>query len=166
MERWYVVQTKVRQEQIALENLSRQGYRCFCPRIREWRKRCGKRYLSKEAFFPGYLFVRLDLGNTDAAPIRSTHGVSGLVRFGYHLQPVPEAVVETLQQHADVEGVISVEPVGFKPGQQVRIEEGPFEGLTAIFQAKKGEERAILLLGLLGSQRRVEVSSSSLCEAS
>jgi transcriptional antiterminator RfaH len=166
MERWYVVQTNVRQEQIALENLSRQGYQCFYPRIKQWHKRRGKRYLSEEAFFPGYLFISLDLDQTNTTPIRSTRGVTSLIRFGYQIQPVPEAVIEILQQRTDSMDVVSVLPVDFKPGQQVRIEEGPLEGFTAIFQTKKGEDRAILLLGLLGSQRRVEVPSRSLCEIS
>jgi len=162
MERWYVVQTKVRQELNALENLSRQGYHCFYPRIKQWHKRRGKRYLSEEAFFPGYLFISLDLGKTNTAPIRSTRGVTGLVRFGYQIQPVPEAVIEMLQQRTDSMDVVSVLPVDFKPGQQVRVEEGPLEGLTAIFQTKKGEDRAILLLGLLGAQRRVEAPIASI----
>ena len=35
-----------------------------------------------EPVFPRYLFVRLDFGVTNLAPIRSTLGVSDLVRFG------------------------------------------------------------------------------------
>ncbi|MFP4155860.1 MAG: transcription termination/antitermination NusG family protein, partial [Halothiobacillaceae bacterium] len=30
---WYVVQTKPRQERIAEENLSRQNYAVYCPRL-------------------------------------------------------------------------------------------------------------------------------------
>ena len=33
MARWYVTQTKARQEGVAQENLERQGYTTYCPRI-------------------------------------------------------------------------------------------------------------------------------------
>ncbi|MCP4700028.1 MAG: transcription/translation regulatory transformer protein RfaH [Gammaproteobacteria bacterium] len=157
MEQWYAIQTRVRQEQIAVENLSRQGYCCYFPRIKQWRKRRGKRYLVIEAFFPGYLFVSLDPYHANTAPIRSTRGVRGLVRFGQQLHPVPDEVIVSLKQRTDAEDVIELEPVDFKSGQEVRIEKGPLAGLTAIFQEKNGEERAILLLNLLGSERQVDI---------
>ena len=42
-------------------------------------------------------------------------------------------------------------------GQRVRVTEGPFGGLEAIFKARSGAERVILLVRLLGEICRVEV---------
>lgn len=162
MEQWYVVHTKPRQEKVAEENLTHQGYRCFLPLGRQWRKRRGRRYLSTEPFFPRYLFVRLNLGETNIGPIRSTLGVTGLVRFGKHILPVPETFMESLKSQTDTEGVIGQDPPDFKAGQMVLIEEGVLTGYRAIFQAKSGEERALLLLSLLGSQSQVEVPLAAL----
>ena len=34
MSNWYLIHTKIRQERVALENLERQGFKCFLPLIR------------------------------------------------------------------------------------------------------------------------------------
>lgn len=157
MEKWYVVQTKSKKELLAEQNLIRQGYSCFLPFFKQWRKRRGKRYLATEPFFPCYLFVQLDLGEINIAPIRSTLGVTGLVRFGESIQPIPRTFLKSLKNQANIEGVINQEPPDFQVGQKVLIQEGALAGYRAIFQAKSGAERAHLLLNMLGRQSWVEV---------
>ncbi|MES9905389.1 MAG: transcription/translation regulatory transformer protein RfaH [Sedimenticola sp.] len=161
MDRWYAVQTKPSQEQVAYENLGHQGYRCFFPKCSKWRTRRRRRYLSVEALFPGYLFVSLDLGHTNIGPIRSTRGVSKLVRFGSRINAVPQPVMRALIEQVDDKGVLPQVLDDFTPGQQVCIEDGPFAGCTAMFQAKSSEERVILLLSLLGGERRVTLPAAS-----
>jgi len=156
MKYWYVVQTKPRQESIAEENLQRQSFQCFLPRIKQWRSIRGKRKQVEEAFFPGYLFVYLDCRLTDITPIRSTRGVAKMVQFGKILS-VPHMIVESLRHQADENNIVDIADEKFRPGQEVCIEEGPLSGLRAIFQAKSGKDRAYVLLNLLGSQQSVEV---------
>ncbi len=82
MEKWYVIQAKPRLEGIATENLERQGFSCFYPRIRRHKRRHGKIIQLLEAYFPGYLFVGLEMALDDISPIRSAIGVSRLVKIG------------------------------------------------------------------------------------
>lgn len=161
MENWYVVQTKPHQESLAKENLERQGYRCFLPRIKQWQKKRGKRCLVEKTFFPNYLFVCLDLYHTNMAPIRSSRGVNRLVRFGNELVPVPDSIIETIKQRSEAD-LIGSKTQEFKLGQEVQIEDGALAGLTAIFQEKRGENRVILLLNMLGKQQKVEVPVNAL----
>ena len=79
---WYLVHTKPRQEQCALQNLQQQGYQCYLPMLATEKLRQGRLVVSEEALFPRYLFIRLGLGQSDKswAPIRSTRGVNQLVR--------------------------------------------------------------------------------------
>ena len=51
---------------------------------------------------------------------------------------------------------------GIKPGQAVQLNEGPFEGINAIFQAYDGEARAIVLINFMQKQQRVKVPVSAL----
>jgi transcriptional antiterminator RfaH len=162
MEQWYVVHTKSKQEKIAKENLERQGYHCFLPFGKRVRRRRGNRYLMIEPFFPRYLFVSLDLGETNISPIRSTVGVQGLVRFGGCVLPVPGAIMEVIKNQAGPEGIIEQETDNFKAGQNVRIEEGVMAGYQAIFHSQSPQERAILLLNVLGRQSKVEVPLASI----
>ena len=56
---WFLLQTKVKQEQRAAENLERQGVVSFCPMIRIDKISRGRRAEVLDVLFPGYLFVQL-----------------------------------------------------------------------------------------------------------
>lgn len=162
MEAWYTIHAKARQEHLAFEHLVRQGYSAYLPLIRLHRRRRGAWQQVTEPLFPGYLFVRLDPERNNTAPIRSTRGVVGLVRFGGTLRPVPEGLVEhLLATQAEPDGAISQEHL-FQAGDRVEIVSGPLAGLQAIFLAPTGQERAQLLLNLLGRETRVVLSKDHL----
>lgn len=162
MEAWYAIHAKARQEHLALEHLGRQHFSAYLPLIRLHRRRRGAWVQVTEPLFPGYLFVRLDPERDNTAPIRSTRGVVGLVRFGGALRPVPEGLVEhLLATQADPDGAISQERL-FQAGDRVEIVSGPLAGLQAIFLAPTGQERAQLLLNLLGRETRVVLSKDHL----
>jgi transcriptional antiterminator RfaH len=165
MEAWYAVHTKARQERLAAEHLTRQHYQTHLPLICLPRRRRGRWHEVVEPLFPGYLFVRLDPGRHNMAPIGSTRGVIALVRFGGSLRPVPEELVEHLQA-AQREGAAAIrEDHLFQPGDPVEIVSGPMAGLRAIFLASSGRERADLLLDLLGRSNRIAVSQHQLIPA-
>lgn len=153
MEKWYLLRTKPRQEAIAEENLRRQGFNSVLPRYRNHRRKGGKWTEAEEALFPGYLFIHVDIAGRNCAPIRSTRGVLGFVRFGLDPVPVPAAVIETLRLTA--QDYTAQLPSVFTPGDAVSIVAGSFSGLKAIFQAQNGEDRVVLLLDLLGRTTRV-----------
>jgi transcriptional antiterminator RfaH len=162
MEAWYAVHAKARQERLAVEHLTRQHYQVYLPLIRSPKRRRGKWRDVVEPLFPGYLFIRLDLQLHNTAPIRSTCGVTGLVRFGGEPLPVPTELIERLLgAETDSQGTIRAEHL-FQPGDRVEIAAGPLAGLTAIFLAPSGQERAHLLLELLGRANRVVVSQHHL----
>jgi transcriptional antiterminator RfaH len=154
---WYVVKTKARQESQALEQLRRQQFCCFFPRLRVRRKRNGRYRHVVEALFKSYLFVQLDTSIQDCSPIRSTRGVQDLVRFGNQLIPVPPSIIRALQKRVDEDQVLAASTSQFKPGQKVSLELGSFAGLEAIFCEPKGEDRAILFINLLGRMQHIEV---------
>lgn len=160
--RWYLVYAKPRQEQAAQENLVRQGYRTYLPLLRVPRRRLGRRVIRVEAMFPRYLFIHLDTVTDNWAPIRSTVGVSKLVRFGGEPAPVPDKLIEALRARENKQGVQDVPLHSYQRGQKVRIEEGPFMGYEGIFLAKTGEERVLVLLDVVGKQAKARVDIESL----
>jgi transcriptional antiterminator RfaH len=166
MEAWYAVHTKGRQERFAAEHLTRQQYENFLPLICSPKRRRGRWCEVIEPLFPGYLFVRMDLLRQNAAPIRSTRGVIGMVRFGATMPPVPAALIDPLlAAKTDRDGVIRQTQM-FEPGERVRIVSGALAGLEAIFVSLSGQERAQLLLELLGRTNRVVVSPHQLARTS
>jgi transcriptional antiterminator RfaH len=158
MDQWYVAYTKPRQESRAKEHLQRQGFECLLPLIKQKRRRNKQRIERIEPLFPRYLFLHLDFTRDSIAPIRSTQGVIGLVRFGDRIATVPESFMEALLGTIDPQsGLIGIPEKVFSQGEAIVIETGPLAGTHGIFQAPRGEDRVAILLEILGSSREVIV---------
>ena len=159
---WYVVATKPRQEATAQENLTRQGYSTLLPTLHFKKRRRGKWQQVTEPTFPGYLFVELQPGCDDVAPIRSTRGCRGLVRFGQQPAAVPEQVMHVLMLSANTQLLPDDELKDpFSQGDVVTIEEGPFQGLSAIYCMKKGADRVQVLISMLGRAQLLSIDINS-----
>ncbi|SFC95709.1 transcriptional antiterminator RfaH [Thiohalospira halophila DSM 15071] len=149
-EGWYLVYTKPQAEEQARENLTRQGYRTWLPFVRE-RKRVKGRYKTVvEPLFPRYLFVRLSAGLEDWSPIRSTLGVSTLVRFGTWPARVPDELVEAFRATMDETGICDLDAPPVAPGDRIRITEGVMAGYEGICQARNSGERVTIMLNAAG----------------
>ena len=166
MTNWYAVQTKPRQELVAEQNLQRQGFDTYLPRIRLRKRKRNKLVDAVEPLFPRYLFIHVDPDQDSLAPVRSTLGVASLVRFGQVLQPLPDSIIAYLRQAEDPDTHHHhAEEWPHRSGDAVRVLEGPFKGLTGVFQAATAEDRALLLIELLGRQNTVDVAMVTIAAA-
>lgn len=155
--KWYLVYCKPRQEGVARVNLKRQGFGTYLPMIRQRRRRLGKQLLIVEPMFPRYLFVHLDSHHDNWGPIRSTLGVTALVRFGQFPTPVPDDLITTLKQRDDPEGVQQLLIPEYRRGEPLRIADGVMAGYEGIYLARSAKDRVIVLLDIMGRQARVEL---------
>ena len=162
MKSWYLIQTKPRQENLARENLERQGYRIYLPRILLTRRRKGRRYKEQGPMFPLYLFIYLSVGIDDWGPIRSTVGVSKLVRFGQIPARVPEEIIDALISREDKNGLQILPDKGYQPGDEVTIVDGPFQGYEGVICAKNSKERVIVLMKLIENFIKLELKANQL----
>ena len=158
---WYLIHTKPRQERRALENLERQGYPCYLPMFPVQKIRRAKLTTVDESLFPRYLFIQLDIGpqGLDWGPIRSTMGVSRLVRFGVEAAKVDQRIINFLREHENTFRAAPAEH--FTPGERLAVLDGPFAGLEAVFQITDGEKRVIVLIEMLSRQVKVAVAPGS-----
>ena len=158
---WYLIHTKPRQERRALENLERQGYPCYLPMFPVQKIRRAKLTTVDESLFPRYLFIQLDIGpqGLDWGPIRSTMGVSRLVRFGVEAAKVDQRIINFLREHENTFRAAPAEH--FTPGERLTVLDGPFAGLEAVFQITDGEKRVIVLIEMLSRQVKVAVAPGS-----
>ena len=160
---WYLVYTKPRQEEVALANLTRQGYGAYLPRARQVRHRHGRRLESVGSLFPRYLFIHLDAGTDNWDPIRSTVGVASLVRFGQEPARVPDALIGFLKEQEGTDGLHEwASPGELAVGDRVRVADGAFVGYEGILLARSSRERVLVLLDILGKQVRAQVSATRL----
>jgi transcriptional antiterminator RfaH len=166
MKAWYLLYSKPQRERLALENLERQGYPSYLPLIKNRKRRKGRYVSVIEPMFPRYLFVHLSDTTDNWGPIRSTIGVANLVRFGMQAARVPDSLIEIMNAREE-DGVQTLAPPDFRPGDQVRIVEGVMAGYEALFQARTGNERVVLLLQLAQDRTaRVQVSANDIEPAS
>jgi len=162
---WYLVHTKPRQENCALENLERQGYACYLPTLRVEKLRQGSLTDVEEPLFPRYLFIRLDHENSGQswAPIRSTRGVCRLVSFGAEPARVDDDLIDLLKTR--VANAQSAPQPLFSSGERVWLTGAPFAGVEGLYQMADGQQRAMVLIELLSRSVRVPVALVSLRKA-
>lgn len=162
MKSWYLIHSKPQQERVARDNLVRQGYDVYLPLAPVRRRRKGRTVRIIDPIFPRYLFIYLSDQTDDWGPIRSTIGVSALVKFGQVPAKIPDTLIGGLRVREDSEGIQKMPELGFKPGDKVRIAEGLMEGFEAIFQCQKSNERVILLLKIAENTAKIEIESSQI----
>jgi transcriptional antiterminator RfaH len=160
---WYAVQTRPRQESVAVCNLQRLGYDTYLPKIRVRKRRRQQWCKVVEPLFSRYLFINVTLGEQSTASVRSTRGVVGLVRFGTKLQSVPEHVISYLRQNEENDTSQRADDRWpHKPGDVVQVLQGPFAGLSGVYQMEKDDHRALLFIELLGRRNTVVVAQQAL----
>ena len=154
---WYVIHTKPRQEQRALENLQRQGFEAWLPMIELEKVRRSRLTRVTEPMFSRYLFIRLDTTQTNWSPIRSTLGVSKLVSFGNVPAAVPDALIDMLRESPPLTPQRLM-----NPGDEVQLVDGPLRGLRGIYQQHDGEARAMVLIELLSQPQTIQIELQAL----
>ena len=119
-----------------------------------------------EPLFPRYLFLNAIADQQSLGPVRSTRGVANLVRFGMRLATLPEPVINAIDRRRDSQtGLVQLDPVPVEVGDKVKVFDGPLAGLEGIFKERKGGDRALLLMSMLGTQSTVEVDALLLQKA-
>ncbi len=154
---WYALRSKPRKEDVVWRQVKDQGVEIYYPRIRV--QPVNPRARKIQPYFPGYMFVHVDLEKTGLSAFQWMPHSIGLVSFGGEPATVPENLIYAVEQRvAEIAAAGGEVFDGLKKGDTVRIEYGPFEGYEAIFDTRvPGSERVRVLLQLLSNQRQVSV---------
>lgn len=145
MKNWYLVYTKPKNEDSVSDKLSRCGFEIFNPKIKE--RRCVRRKVREvvSSLFPCYVFVKFEIPKSYRL-IKYTRGIKRVVGTESAPSPVNESIIESVRRRME-DGVLSMTPCTFTPGERVEIKAGQFEGLNAIFEREmQGSERVCVLL--------------------
>ncbi|GJL70266.1 MAG: transcription antitermination protein RfaH [Nitrospirales bacterium] len=158
--RWYLIHSKARQEDVVEMNLQLLGVDTFCPRVRGkgLRSTRNKAKSDGEVLFPGYLFIRVDM-KTGYRKVTYAHGVLRIVKFGAAPAIVEEEIIDSIRRRVHNGGVFPPPLTSFESGQIIRINQGPFYGLEAIFEEElNGTQRVALLMKTVAFQGRMVIS--------
>jgi transcriptional antiterminator RfaH len=160
---WYVAKVKPRQEQQVLVVLSHKQIETYYPRIPAKKRRAMPE--TTEPLFAGYIFARLDAATTEWVETRSTPGVVYFLGADRAPTAVPDSLVAEIRER--VRRQSSAPPVPrYVPGQKVKIIEGPFDGLEAVFDGTlSASGRSRVLVMIVGRLAPVQIGLDSIASA-
>jgi transcription antitermination factor NusG len=148
-ENWYVLRVKPHKDRTVNERLHGWDIQTYMPLVRVKPK--NPRAAKYKPYFPGYLFIYADLEVVGTNTLNWMPGGMGLVSFDGAPATVPENLINELKKRlAQIEAAGGLTMVDLKPGDKVRIVEGPLSGYEAIFDMRlPGKERVQVLLSFL-----------------
>lgn len=154
---WYALRSKPHKDEFVWHQVLARGIECFYPRIKA--NPVNPRARKVKPYFPGYMFVRVDLEDMGISSFRWMPHTLGLVSFGGEPAIVPDNLINALDKRVREINVAGGEVFdGLKSGDKIWIHSGPFSGYEAIFDYKiPGKERVRVLLQFLENPRRVQV---------
>jgi transcriptional antiterminator RfaH len=156
MKRWFVVNTKPKNEDRAAGNLSSGGIEVLAPKLKLRRYKDGKFIYVIEQMFPGYIFAKFHPID-DFHLIKYTRGVKTIVHFGSRIVPVQDEMIEFIRYKLE-DGVAMLEKKPFKKGAKILVKDGPFKGISGIFEKElEGKDRVMVLLDSVKYSATVEI---------
>jgi len=163
---WHLLLCKPNQNHIALRHLKALGFDLFMPchkAQRRWRGRVREEICP---IFAGYVFISTDPRKPRWDKVRTTPGVSQLVRFGTSgPASVPADVVAGLMSRCDTDGLLAPVVDDLSVGDKVRVISGPFYDFVTSVEKIDPDRRLHVLLELLGRPTRVTLCPSMVAKS-
>ena len=152
---WYTVYSKPQKEEFAQLQLRLKGLEVFLPKL--LLPNNGKKRKQIVPLFPNYLFTRINIHSAEYGYTIWSPGVKRIVSFNGIPAPIDSDIVDYLMRQTNTEGLIPARS-NLRVGQEVRIDGGPFDGLTGVIQEPPNAKgRVKVLLRLLNRPTRAEV---------
>ena len=162
---WFVVhcysgqENKVRhaiEQRIETMGMQDKIFDVVVPTEEEIEVREGKRRTIERRVFPGYILVQMVMDEDSWYVVRNTPGVTGFVGMGNDPTPLrPEEVSQIMRR---MEAEAPKIKVTFRPGQKVRIIDGPFNefiGTVGDIDMEKAKVR--VMVSFFGRETPVEL---------
>ena len=153
MRTWCVVLTKYQQEELAQQNLERQGFRTYLPKLPLTLPRIGRPAKNAKCLFPGHIFVELDFERQDVTLIHSTYGATGLLPYGLAPAKLPSSFIDLLQAQAHRPPLPDA-PCAQPPGLEGAAATGLLPKIQKIFAEPDKKQRVILLMDIISLIQR------------
>ena len=163
--RWYAIHTysgyEENVEQNLLQRISTMDmeskiFHVLVPKEKKVKIKNGKRKVTEEKIFPGYVLVEMIVSDDSWYVVRNTPNVTGFIGTGTTPTPIQQEEIDALQKRMGVN-----EPefkVDIEIGSIVQITDGPFkgqEGKTSEIDAERGKIK--VLVSLFGRETPVEL---------
>jgi transcriptional antiterminator NusG len=166
--KWYIVHTysgfeqkakAALEERIRLLHVEHKFGEIVVPveRVQELGKG-GQRKVSSRKFFPGYIFVNMDLDEETWHVVKETPKVTGFVGHATMPPEVPESEVMAIRAQME-EGALRPKPkVLFEVGEAIKVVNGPFQDFNGTVEEVRPEKGKVrVLISIFGRATPVEL---------
>ncbi|WP_292164081.1 transcription termination/antitermination NusG family protein [Mesorhizobium sp.] len=159
--RWYAASVFPGKEDVAERHLRMQGFDPFVPRCEKTTRHARRIETRPAAYFPGYMFIALDVALQRWRSVNGTFGVRSLIMQGERPLPVPSGLVERFIALTGGDGLLDFRG-GLTAGASVRILSGPFAEMIGRLDRLDPAGRARVLVAIMNGEIPVDLDSREL----
>jgi len=162
---WFVVhcysgyENKVKhnlEQRIESMGMANQIFQVVVPTEEEIEVKEGKRRTIERRVFPGYILVQMLMNDDSWYVVRNTPGVTGFVGMGNKPTPLRTEEVQGIIKRMEAEA--PKVKVTFKPGQKVRIVDGPFNDfMGTVDEINMDKAKVRVMVSFFGRETPVEL---------
>lgn len=162
---WYVIhsysgyENKVKanlEQRIESMEMQDKIFQVVVPTEEEIEVRDGQRRITEKKIFPGYILVEMIMTDDSWYAVRNTPGVTGFVGMGRRPTPLRPEEVQRIMKRMEEEA--PKVKVTFRPGQRVRIIDGPFTDFVgSVDDIDMDKSRVRVLVSFFGRDTPVEL---------
>lgn len=164
---WYVIHTYSGYEEQVAENLKQRIeslgmnekiFQVLVPKEKQIEIKNGRRKTVEKKIFPGYVLVEMIVTDDSWYVVRNTPNVTGFIGLGVRPTPMSKLEVDRIQKRIGIE-----EPkfkIEYKPGDLVRISDGPLKGFEAkVTEIDEDKGKIKVLVSMFGRETPVSLDS-------
>ena len=165
--KWYVLHTQTGYEdkvklnlesRLADSALKEAVAQIMIPTERVSEIKDGKKRISSRKFFPGYIFIEMDLTDEIWYFVKSTPGVSGFIGSGMKPIPLHENEIQNILKQAEERKEKPTPRVVFEAGESVRVIEGPFTNFNGtVEEVNPNKGKLKIMVSIFGRLTPVEL---------
>ncbi|MDA7692785.1 transcriptional activator RfaH [Alphaproteobacteria bacterium] len=156
--KWFIAQIKPNSYRSATQNLERQGFETFLPKM-EITLRQKNKFVVKNAYvFPGYILVCFDPLIITWTKINSTYGVTKILVFNKKPLEISSDLILELKNRYEINSN-PTQKEKLQKGDSIKFYRGPFTDLIAKVESVDEKNRIWILLEAMGGYQRLKLQN-------
>ena len=154
--KWCIAQIKPNSYRSAIQNLERQGFETFIPKMKTTKIQ-KKKFVDKNVYvFPGYIFVCFDPHIITWTKINSTYGVSKILTYSNKPAEISSDLILELKNRYEINSKLT-QKEKLQKGDSIKFYTGPFTDLIAKVESVDEKNRIWILLEAMGGYQRLKL---------
>ena len=156
--KWFIAQIKPNSYHSAIQNLERQGFETFLPKMEITQRQKNKFVVKNVYVFPGYMFVSFDPHIITWTKINSTYGVSKILTFNKKPSEISSDLIVELKIKYEINSN-PTQKEKLQKGDSIKFYAGPFVDLIAKIESVDEKNRIWILLEAMGGHQRLKLQN-------